>query len=196
MSRRGGPPRPARARRFRDHVGTDSVRSNLPPLYVPVSPSPVSLYVQQYLLKISGQQLVAVLVVCFCLPLRYDYYCCCCCCSSRLLKVTTAVSFLFCLMKAGLIISAIRVMDKPGEPDARSNNFCVGCILEGFMMAFFARAVAPLLHHATSTTMHYGMYGRFFLTLYMQHQFADEDGVASRDAHWHYRRGARGTHRC
>ena len=30
------------ARRFRDHSGTDSVRRKLPPLCVPVSPSPVS----------------------------------------------------------------------------------------------------------------------------------------------------------
>ena len=34
--------RPAHARRFRDHLGTDLVRSNLPPLCVPVSASPVS----------------------------------------------------------------------------------------------------------------------------------------------------------
>ena len=34
--------RPAHARRFRDHFGTNSVRSKLPPLRVPVSPSPVS----------------------------------------------------------------------------------------------------------------------------------------------------------
>ena len=32
----------ARARRSRDHFCADSVRSKLPPLYVPVSPSPVS----------------------------------------------------------------------------------------------------------------------------------------------------------
>ena len=39
---RGFPQRSARARRSRDHFGTDSVRCKLPPLYAPVSPSPVS----------------------------------------------------------------------------------------------------------------------------------------------------------
>ena len=42
LSRREASLRPARARCSRDHLGTDSVRSKLPPLYVPVSPSPVS----------------------------------------------------------------------------------------------------------------------------------------------------------
>ena len=39
LSRPGASVRPARARRSHDHFGTDSVRSKLPPLYVPVSPS-------------------------------------------------------------------------------------------------------------------------------------------------------------
>ena len=34
--------RPARALRSRDHLGTYSIRSKLPPPYVPMSPSPVS----------------------------------------------------------------------------------------------------------------------------------------------------------
>ena len=34
--------KPAHARRFRDHLGNDSVRSKLPPLSVPVTPSPAS----------------------------------------------------------------------------------------------------------------------------------------------------------
>ena len=42
MSRREAYLMPARARRSRDHFGTVSVRSKLLPLYVPVSPSPVS----------------------------------------------------------------------------------------------------------------------------------------------------------
>ena len=42
LSRREASIRPAHARRFRDHLGTDTVRSKLPPLCVPVSPSPVS----------------------------------------------------------------------------------------------------------------------------------------------------------
>ena len=42
MSGREASLRPARARRSRDQLGTDSVRSKLPPLYVPVSPSPIS----------------------------------------------------------------------------------------------------------------------------------------------------------
>ena len=41
LSRRGASLRPACARRSRDHFGTDSVRFKLPPLYVPVSRSPV-----------------------------------------------------------------------------------------------------------------------------------------------------------
>ena len=42
LSRQGASLRPGRAGRSRDHFATHSVRSNLPPLYVPVSPSPVS----------------------------------------------------------------------------------------------------------------------------------------------------------
>ena len=42
LSRPGASLRPARACRSRDHFGTDSVRSKLPPLFVPVSPSPFS----------------------------------------------------------------------------------------------------------------------------------------------------------
>ena len=42
LSRREASPRPVRARRSRDHFGTDQIRSKLPPLYVPVSPSPGS----------------------------------------------------------------------------------------------------------------------------------------------------------
>ena len=42
LSRREASLRLARARRIRDHFGTDAVRSKLPPLYVPVNPSPVS----------------------------------------------------------------------------------------------------------------------------------------------------------
>ena len=42
LSRREAFLRPARALHSRDHFGTDSVRSTLPPLYVPVNPLPVS----------------------------------------------------------------------------------------------------------------------------------------------------------
>ena len=42
LSRRKASLRRARARRSRDDLGTDSVPSKLPPLYVPVSLSPVS----------------------------------------------------------------------------------------------------------------------------------------------------------
>ena len=42
LSRREASIRPAHARRFRDHLGTDTVRSKLPPLCVPMSPSLVS----------------------------------------------------------------------------------------------------------------------------------------------------------
>ena len=42
LSRREASLRPARARRSHDHLGTDSVESKLPSLYVPVNPSPVS----------------------------------------------------------------------------------------------------------------------------------------------------------
>ena len=42
LSRREASIRPAHARRFRDHLDTDSVRSKLPPLCMLVSPSPVS----------------------------------------------------------------------------------------------------------------------------------------------------------
>ena len=42
LSRREALFRPARARHFRDNLGTDSVRYKLPPPCVPVSPSPVS----------------------------------------------------------------------------------------------------------------------------------------------------------
>ena len=42
LSRREPSFRPACARRSRHRLGSDSVWSKLPPLYVPVSPSPVS----------------------------------------------------------------------------------------------------------------------------------------------------------
>ena len=42
MFRPGASLRPRRARRSRDHLATDSVRSKLPPLFEPVSPLPVS----------------------------------------------------------------------------------------------------------------------------------------------------------
>ena len=42
LSHREASLRPARARRCRDHFGTDSVLSKLPPPYVPTSPSPAS----------------------------------------------------------------------------------------------------------------------------------------------------------
>ena len=45
LSRPGASLRPGRARRSRDHLATDSVRSKLPPLSVPVSPSCVELAV-------------------------------------------------------------------------------------------------------------------------------------------------------
>ena len=42
LSRPGASLRPGRARRSRDDLATDSVRSKLPPLSVPVTPPPVS----------------------------------------------------------------------------------------------------------------------------------------------------------
>ena len=42
MPRPGASLRPGRAHRSRDHLATGSIRSKLPPLSVPVSPSPVS----------------------------------------------------------------------------------------------------------------------------------------------------------
>ena len=42
LSRREASIRPAHARRFRDHLGTDSVRSKLPALFVPASLLPDS----------------------------------------------------------------------------------------------------------------------------------------------------------
>ena len=44
VSRPGAPLRPGCARRSRDHFATDSVRSKLPPVHVPVSPAPCLLY--------------------------------------------------------------------------------------------------------------------------------------------------------
>ena len=52
--------KPAHARRFRDHLGNDSVRSKLPPLCVPVSPSPVPLKASRDLCRSIGPSTVVV----------------------------------------------------------------------------------------------------------------------------------------
>ena len=52
--------RPAHARRFRDHLGTDSARSKLPPLCVPVSPSPVSREASLDLCRSIGPSTIVV----------------------------------------------------------------------------------------------------------------------------------------
>ena len=61
LSRREVSPTPARARRSRDHFGTDSVRCKLPPLYVPVSPLPVSREASRYLWRSIGASTMVVL---------------------------------------------------------------------------------------------------------------------------------------
>ena len=53
-------PQAARARRSRDHLCTDSVRSKLPPLYIPVSPSPVSREASCDLWRSIGPSTMAV----------------------------------------------------------------------------------------------------------------------------------------
>ena len=55
--------RPAHARRFRDLLGTDPVRSKLPPLCVPVSPSPVSLEASRDLWRSIGPSTIVVFKV-------------------------------------------------------------------------------------------------------------------------------------
>ena len=60
LSRKGDSLRSARARRFRDHFGTDSVRSKLSPLYVPVSPSPVSREASRDLWRLIGPSTMVV----------------------------------------------------------------------------------------------------------------------------------------
>ena len=60
LSRREASLRPARARRSRDYLGTDSVRSKLPPLYVPVSPLPVSREVNRDLWRSIGPPTLVV----------------------------------------------------------------------------------------------------------------------------------------
>ena len=60
LSRAGASLRPARARRSRDHFGTDSVRPKLPPLYVPVSPSPVSREASRDLWRLIGPSTMVV----------------------------------------------------------------------------------------------------------------------------------------
>ena len=60
LSRREASLRPARAQRSRDHVGTVSVRSKLPPLYVPVTPSPVSREASRGLWRSIGPSTMAV----------------------------------------------------------------------------------------------------------------------------------------
>ena len=50
----------ASARRSRDHLGTDSVRSKLPPSYVPVGPSPVSREASRDLWRSIGPSTMVV----------------------------------------------------------------------------------------------------------------------------------------
>ena len=52
--------RPARARRSHDHLGTDSVESKLPSLYVPVNPSPVSREASRDLSRSIGPSMMVV----------------------------------------------------------------------------------------------------------------------------------------
>ena len=51
---------PARARHIRDYLGTDSVRSKILPLYVPVSPSPVSREASLDLWRSNGPSTMVV----------------------------------------------------------------------------------------------------------------------------------------
>ena len=60
LFRREASIRPARARRFRDHLGPDSVRSKLI-LRVPVSPSPVSREASRDLWRSIGPSTMGVL---------------------------------------------------------------------------------------------------------------------------------------
>ena len=60
MSRREASIRPPHARRFRVHLGNDSVRSKLPPLCVPVSPSPVSREASRDLWRSIGPSIIVV----------------------------------------------------------------------------------------------------------------------------------------
>ena len=53
----------ARARRSHDLFDTDSVRSKLPPLYVPVSPSPVSREASRDLWRSIGPSTMVVLIL-------------------------------------------------------------------------------------------------------------------------------------
>ena len=63
LSRREASLRPARARRSRDYFGTVSIRSNLSPLYVPVSPSPVSREACLDLWRSIGPSTMVVLIL-------------------------------------------------------------------------------------------------------------------------------------
>ena len=60
LSRREASLRPVRARCSRDLCGTDSVRSKLPPLYVPVSPLPVSREASRDLWRSIGPSTMVV----------------------------------------------------------------------------------------------------------------------------------------
>ena len=61
-SRPRAPVRPGSARRSRDHFATDSVRSKLPPpLYVPVSPSPIPREASRDLWRSIGPSTMVVL---------------------------------------------------------------------------------------------------------------------------------------
>ena len=60
LSRREAPLRPASARRSRDHFGTYSVRSKLPPLYVLGSPLPVSREASRDLCHSIGRSTMVV----------------------------------------------------------------------------------------------------------------------------------------
>ena len=60
LSRREASLRPARARLSRDYFGTVSVRSKLPPLYVLVSPSPVSREASRDLWRSIGPSTMVV----------------------------------------------------------------------------------------------------------------------------------------
>ena len=63
LSRREASLRPARARHSRDHMGTDSVRSKLPTLYVPMSPSPLSREASRDLWRSIGPSTMIVFKV-------------------------------------------------------------------------------------------------------------------------------------
>ena len=60
LSRQEASLRPERERRSRDLLGTDSVRSKLPPQYVPVSPSPVSHEASRDLWRLNAASTMVV----------------------------------------------------------------------------------------------------------------------------------------